>query len=135
MAYYLYRRACLYNFGTGFINLKKAKRDYERSLELRNNDPATLCNHVWLHITNPVFDPSFDFQKLMSEINTALAMENNFNFYDAKACLYALNKDFKNAVLVAETDLKITTGYEKQREKAKAHLLCFKQNKVCRKIR
>lgn len=131
---YLAVRADLYFLNTSFKDISKAKRDYETLLKMGRNNEIVFINYVWLHIMYPQFDKSLDLKKLHSYIDSAFTFENNLNFYDARACLYAIKGDFLKAIKVEKEGLKVTYDPYNKRDKAQRHLECFEQKKVCRGI-
>jgi hypothetical protein len=62
-------------------------------------------------------------------------LEENLNFYDAKACLYAIRGDFKQAIEIVKQGLKLKTDPYGRRQKAESHLACFLKKEVCRELK
>lgn len=116
------------------VNLKRAKEFYKRSIELDSDRPSTLNNYVWLHIMNPQLDNSFKDENMMKYIDRAIFLENNLNFYDAKACLYALQGNFDEALKVESEGLKLSYDPFFKRKKAQMHFQCFLNKEICREI-
>lgn len=133
-AYYLLLQAVKYQMEKGFKDIKKAKTAYEQCMQLKPRDPLILCNYVWLYIMNPELDGSFSKDRLLGMLDTALELEDNLNYYDAKACIYALSNDFATAIKLGEEALR--HGYDpyERRDKAIKHLECFKERRTCRTI-
>lgn len=131
-AYYYALRAKQLTATGDFKNLNQAKTDYEQSLKLRANLPATYSSYVWLLIKNPALDKYIDYQKLHNYIDIALTKEPNTLYYDAKACLYALSKDFKNAIATEQLALNCENDPLHWHSQAAARLESFKAGKFLR---
>ncbi|MCW3104766.1 MAG: hypothetical protein JWO09_3206 [Bacteroidetes bacterium] len=132
--YYNFLLAYTLNFEKEFLNLQNAKLKYEECIRFDTQDPQVYNCYVWLFIMHPEFDSELDIGKLFKYIDKAIELEENFNFYDAKACLYAINNDFKNAIKFGELARDTKTGTSIRRGKADKHLDCFKRNDSCREL-
>lgn len=133
LAYYQFLIGMNFHFRNS-VDLKRAKEFYKRSIELDSDRPSTLNNYVWLHIMNPQLDNYFKDEKMMTYIDKAISLESNLNFYDAKACLYALRGNFEEALKVQSEGLKLLYDPFFKRKKAEMHFQCFLKNEICREI-
>ncbi|MDQ6531033.1 hypothetical protein [Flavobacterium sp. LHD-85] len=133
LGYYLFLIGMNFHFRNP-VDLNRAKEFYELSIELDGDRPSTLNNYVWLHIMSPELDDSFKDKKMMVYIDKAISLEKNLNFYDAKACLYALQGNFAEALKVQSDGLKLLHDPFFKRKKAENHFKCFLKNEVCREI-
>lgn len=115
-------------------NIPEAKEIYEVLVALPGVRPRLYNNIVWLHLMYPEYDQALDIGKLHKYMDQALEKEINLNFYDAKACLYALEGDFVNAVKMEEAALLCPYDPFNKRTKAMQHLEMFKNGQVCRKV-
>lgn len=136
-----YLKAHYYNFRAGHANTDKelynpelSREAYEASVTLRPNNPFIYNCYVWLHIRTPGLDKSLDLKKMHGYIDAAIKLEPNLLYYDAKACLYALNKDFKNAIAMEQIGLKHNDDSYHRRKEVIDRLNSFKANKFVRPV-
>lgn len=127
-------------WGSNFIDEKseidprKAKSLLEKSLALRPNNTLTICNYIWLCIMNSELDDSYEIDDLIVWIDKAIHLEKNVNFYDAKACLYAMKGEFRKAIKLERRGLRVSNDRFNRRKKAEHHLSCFQEGEICRTI-
>ena len=118
-----------------FISAITARQLYLKVFETSYRTIGFNNNFVWIHIMNPELDTYFNFDQLNNLIDQDIAIEKDVNYYDAKACLYALKGDFANAILISDMGLECTVDENGRREKAVAHNLCFNKKEVCRTVK
>jgi hypothetical protein len=126
LSYYYTLRGSKFDYDSLYLNAVKAKKDYELALSLDSSKSQALNNYVWLFVVHPEFDSEFDFGRLMRYIDRAIDIEKDLNYYDTKASLYAMVKDFQQAVKTEQEGLKVQYDPEPARKSAQKHLGWFK---------
>jgi len=132
-SYYYTLRGSKFDYDSSYLSPVKAKKDYEMALSLDSAKSQAMNNYVWLFIVHPEFDSAFNFERLMRYMDRAIDIEKDLNYYDTKASLYAMVKDFEHAVSTEEDGLKVQYDPEPARHTAEHHLQWFKNGIDIRK--
>ncbi len=127
LSYYYTLRASTFDYNPTYKNPIKAKRDYEKAIKLSSSRPYAFNNYVWMFVVYDDLQNEFDLKKLIKYIDHAIALQNNLNFYDTKAAVYAQTKDFKRAIKCIKNGLQVKYDPDNAKVDAEKHLSWFKQ--------